>query len=93
MSRNMTDEDRERPAASARSQRQHWMRTQRRVLPARGRQRVPLGIVIAAYRDAAWLSVEPSFASDVAILDPPQVDDLIALLRWAAQQARDCPEP
>jgi hypothetical protein len=75
-----------------RAPRQPWMRTKRRVLPARGRQRAALSIVVVVYRDTVWLSVEPSSASDVAIFEPPQVDDLIALLTWAAGEARRTPE-
>lgn len=64
------------------------MNTPRRELPARGRQNVALSMVIAVYRNTVWVSVEPSFASDVAILDPAQVDDLIDTLTWAATTAR-----
>lgn len=72
--------------------REPWMR-RRRVLRARGRQRVPLAVVVVAYQGTVWLSIDPPFASDVAILDPPQADALIALLRWATEHARSSREP
>ncbi|MGH3795840.1 MAG: hypothetical protein ACRDSP_13230 [Pseudonocardiaceae bacterium] len=77
----MTDQNRRRP----------WLNTPRRELAVRGRQGVALSMVIAVYRDTVWVSVEPSFNSDVAVLDPPQVDNLINTLTWAVTEARGYP--
>ena len=68
-----------------------WMNTPRRELPARGRQGVTLTMVVAVYRNTVWVSVEPPSASDVAVLEPPQADDLISALTWAATEARRRP--
>lgn len=76
----MTGQDRVQPG----------MNTPRRELPARGRQGVALTMVVSVYRNTVWVSVEPSSDSDAAILEPPQVDNLISILTWAATKARGC---
>jgi hypothetical protein len=68
-----------------------WINTQRRELPVRGRQGVGLTMVVTVYRSTVWVSVEPLSGSDVAILEPPLVDNLISTLTWAATEARRYP--
>lgn len=68
-----------------------WKNNQQRELSARGRQGVALTMVVTVYRNTVWVSVEPLSDSDVVIFAPPQVDNLISALTWAATEARRCP--
>ena len=63
----------------------HQLHENRRKLLVRGRQGVHLFVVVTVYRDSVWLTIDPPFASDIAILDPPHIDQLIEILRWAAK--------
>lgn len=65
-----------------------WNNAQRRELQVRGRQGVPLTMVVTVYRNTVWMSVEPLPDSDVAILESPQADNLAGTLTWAAAEAR-----
>lgn len=60
----------------------------RRKLQVRGREDVRLFLIVTVLCDRVFLRVDPPLESDIAILDPPQVDSLIGILTWAARTAR-----
>lgn len=47
-----------------------------------------LVVVVAVLRDEVFLRIDPPLESDIAILDPSQVDSLINILTWAVHTAR-----
>lgn len=67
---------------------QSWLNAPRRKLPFCGRQGVEVTVVIVVRRNRVWVSIAPPCNSEIAILDPPQVDSLITTLTWAATEAR-----
>ena len=61
--------------------------TSRRMIAVKGRQGIPVTVLVEVYRGRVWLVVDPAFISE-AILDPANADRLIEILGQAVAEAR-----
>jgi hypothetical protein len=53
-------------------------------LSAKGRQ----SVIVIVYRGIAWISIDPPFATQAAVLDSMRVNDLVDAFAQAVKQAR-----